>query len=130
MSYKTYYNIGSFILVIFCMGLFALIVWPFAQAESSTQLKKRSLEDQARLRDELRMHRDLYLRVATSSNPIIQDEVKTVCKQSIDDLNEKIYSNNNVSPEEEIELRKKIKEVNIMLSEKLYLQNIPVSVQE
>lgn len=121
MSYKSYYKIGSLVLVITSIALSFLIVAPFIDAENEAELHKKALEEEIKLHDELRMHRDLYLKVTNSVNPVIDSEVKDQCKQGLMDIDQTLYSDITLTTEEEMELRMKLKEINSYLSQSIYL---------
>lgn len=111
MSYKTYYKLSSLVLVIVSFALVFLIVIPFVEAESETEEIKNSYENELKLQDELRMHRNLYLQVSNSVNPAIASEIKDTCKDVLVDIDSAIYAED-LSPEAEMVLRQKLNAVN------------------
>lgn len=128
MTYKSYYKIGSFLLILTSVSLAALIIAPFLSPTNNdvmaSEEPQQSSEDEVIFEDELRMHRDLYLRIANSSNPIIGPELKDHCKDSVKEIDKALYESH-ITYEEEMELRKKLLSVNNTLKE-----NIPGFVEE
>lgn len=118
MSYKTYYKLSSFILLIVSFALLYLIIQPFVEAESSLDNPK----DDFALQDELRMHRNLYLEVSNSANPVITSQTKESCKSGLTDIDTALYSNS-LSPEQEILLRKRLNEINTQIAQTLNLDS-------
>jgi len=103
MSNQTFYKLASLGLGTFSIFLLFLIVTPFA--ESSDRKK-----DSVTLTDELRMHRQVFLEVINSKNPLISRDVKGMCKHGVEEIDEYLYVNGeNITPEEEMKLRHKIK---------------------
>lgn len=114
MSSQTYYKLSTFFLGLFSIFLFLLIVTPFT--ESAEEIKEESLT----FEDELRMHRQVFLRIINSNNPLISEEIKSICKHKIEEIDEYIYSGNSqINPEREKILRQKIRMVNYKIKNEM-----------
>ncbi len=114
MSNKEYYKFGSVVLVCSSFAFAFLIIYPFIDIDSedtTSSLPKLMLED------ELRLHRDLYLQVSNSDNPVLAEDLKDKCKSGLKDIETTLYSQSELTQLEEYKLRSKLHSINLILTQ-------------
>ena len=118
MNNKTFYKLGSLFLGIFAFVLIFLMVSPYVQGSDSKDQGDISFED------ELRMHRQVFLRVSSSKNPFFSEALRRRCRESIEDINYYLYEKpENNSINEEYNLRREIREINDQITNEQYFSS-------
>lgn len=63
--------------------------------------------------DELRIHRQYFLQIANTKNPLISDRLKTLCRQEVDEIDEYLYNDGEEqTTQDELRMRERIKAIN------------------
>jgi hypothetical protein len=113
---KSYYNLGSAFLAGVSILFTYLTFSPFLGFDSPDA---PILNEQISLEDELRMHRNMYIAVANSNNPVFSEDVKNDCKTGVSEIETSLYEKKYLTPEEEFALRKRLHEINNKLAVKI-----------
>lgn len=101
MNDQIFYKLGSLFLGIICIVLVGLIFAPQSEAEKNLDINE--------INDELRVHRQLLLEYANSDDPAISPELKSKCREHVEEINSVLYSKEEISFERELEIRQRVK---------------------
>lgn len=101
MNDQIFYKLGSLFLGIICIVLVGLIFAPQYEYEKNLDINE--------INDELRVHRQLLLEYANSDDPAMSPELKSTCREHVEEIDSVLYSKEEISFEKELEIRQRVK---------------------
>jgi hypothetical protein len=104
MSNQTFYKLAAFFLGTFCIVLLLLILSPFEE-------KAFGSDETMSFEEELRMHRQLFLKIGSSNDPGISRELKLRCREGVKEIDDYLYGEFD-DPRAEYELRRDLRDIN------------------
>lgn len=100
MNYRIFYNLAS---LFFGITSIILVILIFSPITDENIFEKTTIED------ELRIQRQILLDYANSDDPTISTKTKASCREYVDMINNALYSEEKISFEKEMQIRKQIK---------------------